>query len=139
MVTKTVQKARATFAYNPEQQDELKLTVGDIVVISNAKVFDGWMEGELNGKKGLFPDNFVELLPLETINVDESSTESTPKGGIEPKKSVKRAAKENPPSPASQNKEREVPPPLAKPAKPMVRICLLNLIIQYTFVFRNLL
>ena len=46
------------FEYEAEQPDELSLHVGDI--IKNCKlVEDGWMEGELNGKRGIFPDNFV--------------------------------------------------------------------------------
>ena len=46
------------FDYDAEQPDELTLKVGDI--IRNCKlVEDGWMEGELNGKRGIFPDNFV--------------------------------------------------------------------------------
>ena len=46
------------FEYDAEQPDELTLRVGDI--IKNCRlVEDGWMEGELNGKRGIFPDNFV--------------------------------------------------------------------------------
>ena len=46
------------FDYDAEQPDELTLHVGDI--IRNCKqVEDGWLEGELNGKRGIFPDNFV--------------------------------------------------------------------------------
>ena len=25
---------------------------------------EGWLKGELDGKEGVFPDNFVELIPL---------------------------------------------------------------------------
>ena len=46
------------FQYDAEQPDELTLRVGDI--IKNCKVVeDGWMKGELNGKWGIFPDNYV--------------------------------------------------------------------------------
>ncbi|KAL9968627.1 hypothetical protein ACROYT_G020739 [Oculina patagonica] len=52
-------RARVTFSYKPEQDDELALEVGDI--ITNVVDVDvGWCEGELNGKKGVFPNNFVE-------------------------------------------------------------------------------
>ena len=29
----------------------------------------GWWKGELNGTVGVFPDNFVELLPEEVISL----------------------------------------------------------------------
>ena len=28
---------------------------------------DGWWKGEVNGKEGVFPDNFVELLPGDEV------------------------------------------------------------------------
>lgn len=30
---------------------------------------DGWWEGEVNGRRGFFPDNFVMLIPAETLQV----------------------------------------------------------------------
>ena len=33
--------------------------------ILESDVNEGWSRGELNGKTGLFPDNFVKLLPPE--------------------------------------------------------------------------
>ncbi|XP_056016431.1 uncharacterized protein LOC125675051 isoform X2 [Ostrea edulis] len=49
------------FEYDAEQEDELTIRVGD--VIKNVQMSEGgWWEGELNGKKGLFPDNFVKVL-----------------------------------------------------------------------------
>jgi hypothetical protein len=48
------------FDYNAQNDDELTIRKGD--KIKNAlKKEEGWMEGELNGKKGLFPDNFVKV------------------------------------------------------------------------------
>ena len=49
------------FEYDAEQPDELTLHVGDI--IRNCKlVEDGWMEVELNGKRGIFPDNYFNVI-----------------------------------------------------------------------------
>lgn len=54
-------RARVTFSYRPEQGDELTMDVGDI--IKNIVDVDvGWCEGELKGKTGMFPNNFVEEL-----------------------------------------------------------------------------
>ena len=35
---------------------------GDVVVVKRMSVGDGWWEGELNGKRGLFPSSFVKLV-----------------------------------------------------------------------------
>jgi len=103
MVTNTVQKAKVNFAYDPEQEDELKLEVGEIIIITDKNIFEGWMQGEVNGKTGLFPDNFVELLPPETVPV----LDETPKRNVN-QKSVKRPIKENP------SPDREDAPPKVK-------------------------
>ena len=51
------------FSYGPERPDDLELCKGDIITILNK---DGdWWEGEVNGKVGFLPSNFVELLPAE--------------------------------------------------------------------------
>ncbi|GCB69424.1 hypothetical protein scyTo_0012425 [Scyliorhinus torazame] len=51
-------EAIVEFPYEAQHEDELTISVGDIV--SNIKKEDGgWWEGELGGRRGLFPDNFV--------------------------------------------------------------------------------
>lgn len=53
-------EAVVEFDYEAQQDDELSLTVGDIIV--NIRRDDGgWWEGELGGRRGLFPDNFVRV------------------------------------------------------------------------------
>ena len=58
-------RALVEFDYVGEQSDELTLHVGDVVTILEKDVNEGWSKGELSGKIGLFPDNFVKLLPPE--------------------------------------------------------------------------
>ena len=54
-------QALVEFDYQAEQPDELSIKKGDI--IKNVKQEeDGWMRGKLNGKEGLFPDNFVKIM-----------------------------------------------------------------------------
>jgi len=48
------------FDYEAELPDELTLKVGD--KITCVRMQDGgWWEGELRGKRGVFPDNFVKV------------------------------------------------------------------------------
>ena len=53
--------AQVEYAYVAQEPDELNLTVGDIVKKCVQKE-DGWMEGTLAGKRGMFPDNFVKVI-----------------------------------------------------------------------------
>lgn len=65
LAKKPNERAKVIFDYEPENPDELKLTVGEVITVITKDIPDteGWWEGELNGKVGVFPTNFVELLP----------------------------------------------------------------------------
>ncbi|XP_048883022.1 SH3 domain-containing protein 21 isoform X2 [Brienomyrus brachyistius] len=53
------------FDYKSVLDDELDLKKGDIVtIISKDSEDEGWWEGELNGRRGYFPDNFVMVLTV---------------------------------------------------------------------------
>jgi len=53
-------EAIVEFDYQAQHDDELTIAVGDI--ISNIRKDEGgWWEGELDGRRGLFPDNFVRV------------------------------------------------------------------------------
>uniref|UniRef100_A0A7M5V7G2 SH3 domain-containing protein n=1 Tax=Clytia hemisphaerica TaxID=252671 RepID=A0A7M5V7G2_9CNID len=64
--------AKVIFDYEAEECDELNIKVGDIITGIREK-FDGWMEGEVNGKRGLFPVDFVEVAPKEPTNFQSSA------------------------------------------------------------------
>uniref|UniRef100_H0XZC4 SH3 domain-containing protein n=1 Tax=Otolemur garnettii TaxID=30611 RepID=H0XZC4_OTOGA len=80
---------RVLFDYQPEAPDELALQKGDVVKVLRKTTEDkGWWEGECQGRRGVFPDNFVlppppikKLVPRKVI-----SRESAP--FKEPKKSM---------------------------------------------------
>ncbi|EJD74897.1 SH3 domain-containing kinase-binding protein 1 [Loa loa] len=67
-------RARVLFTYSPKHEDELALReVGQIVgIVSKSTEDPGWLLAEVDGRQGLIPDNFVEILrpsiPTSTIN-----------------------------------------------------------------------
>lgn len=64
-------EAVVEFDYEAQQDDELSLTVGDVIV--NIRRDDGgWWEGELRGRRGLFPDNFVRVSRTQTRRAAKS-------------------------------------------------------------------
>jgi len=52
-------KAKAMYTYAGQTQDELSFNEGDILTI-HKKDPGGWWEGELNGKRGWVPANYLE-------------------------------------------------------------------------------
>ncbi|XP_058059300.1 mucin-19-like isoform X2 [Anopheles bellator] len=78
---------KVLYAYQPANEDELKLVEGDIITILTKELPDkGWWKGELRGRVGVFPDNFVALLAPEghktapTVSASVRSLGST--GGV---------------------------------------------------------
>ena len=54
------------YTYKAENEDELSIDEGQIITILDKELVDsGWWKGEMDGNVGVFPDNFVELLPPE--------------------------------------------------------------------------
>ncbi|XP_065371981.1 serine-rich adhesin for platelets isoform X2 [Calliphora vicina] len=75
---------RVEFPYAPQNDDELELKVGDIITIHSMDLPDkGWWKGELRGKIGVFPDNFVKLMapsevsPLNDLQQQQSQPQQS--------------------------------------------------------------
>ncbi|XP_048865960.1 SH3 domain-containing kinase-binding protein 1 isoform X4 [Brienomyrus brachyistius] len=64
-------RCKVAFSYAPQNEDELELKIGDVIDIL-AEVEEGWWEGTLHGKVGMFPSNFTKLL------LDEAEDPPTP-------------------------------------------------------------
>ncbi|XP_076444847.1 SH3 domain-containing kinase-binding protein 1-like isoform X2 [Babylonia areolata] len=61
-----IERAMVRYSYVAEQPDELSLKEGEVIRVLDQHLEDeGWWKGEVNGKVGVFPDNFVELLPAQ--------------------------------------------------------------------------
>ncbi|XP_066522823.1 SH3 domain-containing kinase-binding protein 1 isoform X2 [Hoplias malabaricus] len=76
-------RCKAAFSYVPQNEDELELKIGDVIEILG-EVEEGWWEGSLNGKTGMFPSNFTkEILAdeedLATPTEDPRSTKTSVK------------------------------------------------------------
>lgn len=71
------EQCKVIYSYKPANEDELDLKEGEIITILSKELPDkGWWKGELKGKIGVFPDNFVQIIPSEGMKLN-SNTEKT--------------------------------------------------------------
>lgn len=49
------------YDYDAVHDDELTIQVREIIRTVKKLQEEGWLEGELNGRRGMFPDNFVKV------------------------------------------------------------------------------
>ncbi|KYO46332.1 SH3 domain-containing protein 19 isoform C [Alligator mississippiensis] len=54
-------KAKALYDFHGENEDELSFKAGDVIT-ELEPVDEDWMSGEIKGKRGIFPKNFVQVL-----------------------------------------------------------------------------
>uniref|UniRef100_T1J3V5 SH3 domain-containing protein n=1 Tax=Strigamia maritima TaxID=126957 RepID=T1J3V5_STRMM len=78
-------EARVEYDYDAENADELTLRTGEVITHVVQKE-GGWWEGKLNGKHGVFPDNFVKVLNIK----EKGSTSDGKANGIPLRKDKKR-------------------------------------------------
>ncbi|XP_071670695.1 rho GTPase-activating protein 26 isoform X4 [Patagioenas fasciata] len=61
-ISSPLRKARALYACKAEHDSELSFTAGTVFENVHPSQEPGWLEGTLNGKTGLIPENYVEFL-----------------------------------------------------------------------------
>lgn len=111
IIRETKEYAKVLFPYDAANEDELSLKEGEQILVVDKDIEDeGWWKGELNGKQGVFPNNFVELIETKP---------KRPPGGPPIKKT------ERPPAPdpkiektTTPKEERGPPLPGKKPDMP---------------------
>lgn len=99
------------YDYDAVHDDELTIRVGEIIRNVKKLQEEGWLEGELNGRRGMFPDNFVKEIKREAESKDDNlpikrerhgnvaslvqriSTYGLPAGGIQPHPQTKNIKK----------------------------------------------
>ncbi|KAJ8794612.1 hypothetical protein J1605_003083 [Eschrichtius robustus] len=74
-------RCQVAFSYLPQNDDELELKVGDIIEVVG-EVEEGWWEGVLNGKTGMFPSNFIKELSGESDDLGISQDEQLSKSSL---------------------------------------------------------
>uniref|UniRef100_A0A8C9GIV9 SH3 domain containing kinase binding protein 1 n=1 Tax=Piliocolobus tephrosceles TaxID=591936 RepID=A0A8C9GIV9_9PRIM len=74
-------RCQVAFSYLPQNDDELELKVGDIIEVVG-EVEEGWWEGVLNGKTGMFPSNFIKELSVESDELGISQDEQLSKSSL---------------------------------------------------------
>ncbi|XP_052869844.1 SH3 domain-containing kinase-binding protein 1-like [Anopheles cruzii] len=108
---------KVLYAYQPANEDELKLVEGDIITILTKELPDkGWWKGELRGRVGVFPDNFVALLAPEGHKTAPTVSASVRTGGVtafNPVSGVVSMVKE-PTGHGGQSIKPDRPPPASK-------------------------
>ncbi|XP_061562138.1 dynamin-binding protein isoform X2 [Phycodurus eques] len=86
-------QARALMSLHAQLNEELDFREGELIIITGLPE-PGWYEGELDGRRGIFPEGFVELLnPLRSpqeladcqylSNEDDEAAEGTEEDALE--------------------------------------------------------
>ncbi|EDQ84361.1 uncharacterized protein MONBRDRAFT_34742 [Monosiga brevicollis MX1] len=103
---------KAIHDYTQQGDDELSFVPGDIITLVSVppgEEIEGWLTGELNGRTGLFPDNFVEELPMPAAEPPAPTPTPAPKAAIQPP--ARSTSLGKPPVPRSPSISQKVPPP----------------------------
>jgi hypothetical protein len=71
-------RVKAAFSYTPQNEDELRLEVDDVIDVMGEEE-EGWWKGRLKGRVGVFPANFVKLLEASPWPEGRHEAEEKPK------------------------------------------------------------
>ncbi|XP_039770283.1 SH3 domain-containing protein 21 [Ornithorhynchus anatinus] len=110
------------FDYEPEAPDELALHRGDLIRVLRKDTEDeGWWEGEHEGRRGVFPDNFVLLLlpvkPLRPTRPSPRESLQKPEKRVpHPSKGESRLGRRPKAKEPNKMEPKPPPPPVKKPA-----------------------
>ncbi|XP_053317270.1 CD2-associated protein [Spea bombifrons] len=117
---KAKETCRALFAYMGVNDDELTFKEGDIIQIISKDTGDpGWWKGELNGKEGVFPDNFAAMIP--DSEKEKPKKPPPPSKSPAPKPELRISEKKfTPTKPEDKDEKPSLDSKPSKPAAPQV-------------------
>ncbi|EHB00144.1 CD2-associated protein [Heterocephalus glaber] len=112
---------RTLFAYEGSNEDELTFKEGEIIrLISKETGEAGWWKGELNGKEGVFPDNFAIQIGDLDKDFPKPKKPPPPTKGPAPKPDMLAAEKKLLPTKPEEKDEKSLLEQKPKPAAPQV-------------------
>ncbi|RCK63943.1 Myosin tail region-interacting protein MTI1 [Candida viswanathii] len=100
-------QVKSLFPYESTYEDDLNFGSGVVITVTSIEN-DEWFSGEYNGKSGMFPKNFVEVIQAPAVPTLNRPVRQAPKEEAEPPKE-----KETEPEPPTAAAESHSP---AKPA-----------------------
>lgn len=102
------ERCQVMFDYVAFAEDELDMKKGDIVTILTKETEDeGWWEGELNGRRGFFPDNFVMVIPEDAMQASNASKPPARQPSVAAKPGMERATPDSTPKTESKEDKTE--------------------------------
>ncbi|XP_069461939.1 CD2-associated protein isoform X2 [Ambystoma mexicanum] len=111
---KAKEYCRALYSYEGSNEDELSFKDGDIMTVLSKDTGEmGWWKGELNGKEGVFPDNFAAI--ILDAEKDKPKKPPPPAKSPAPKPELRIGEKCHPP----KLEDKDKPSLDQKPAKPV--------------------
>ncbi|XP_004452853.2 CD2-associated protein isoform X4 [Dasypus novemcinctus] len=119
---KAKEYCRTLYAYEGTNEDELAFKEGEIIhLISKDTGEAGWWKGELNGKEGVFPDNFAVQINEQDKDFPKPKKPPPPAKGPAPKPELLAAEKKNfPIKPEEKDEKSALEQKPSKPAAPLV-------------------
>ncbi|KAF7485164.1 CD2-associated protein [Marmota monax] len=118
---KAKEYCRTLFAYEGTNEDELSFKEGEIIhLISKETGEAGWWKGELNGKEGVFPDNFAVQINELDKDFPKPKKPPPPAKGPAPKPDLLATEKKFFPMKPEEKDEKTLEQKPSKPAAPQV-------------------
>ncbi|XP_060039797.1 CD2-associated protein [Erinaceus europaeus] len=116
--TKAKEYCRTLFAYEGANEDELTFKEGEIIQLLSKETGDaGWWKGELNGKEGVFPDNFA--IQINELDKDFPKPKKPPPPAKGPAPRPDLIATEKKYFPLKPEEKDDKSTPEQKPSKPV--------------------